>query len=61
VKQETVQSFGDESLKNTRNGKAPYLSNMLAHQEEVIPIPSGDRVIHYGARGWILKACITSS
>jgi hypothetical protein len=61
VKQDAVRSFGDESLKKNRDGlEAPYLSNVLAHQEEVIPIPSGDRVVHYGAWGWILKAFTTS-
>jgi hypothetical protein len=35
--------------------EAPYLLNMLAHQKEVIPVPSGDSVVHYGARGCIVK------
>jgi len=57
VKQEAMQSFGDESLTKTVNGpEATYLSNMLAHQEEVIPIPSGDCVVHYGPRRRIFKA-----
>jgi len=60
VKQEAVQSFGDESLTKTANApQAPYLSNMLAHQEEVIPIPSGDCVVHYRPRPWIFKAPVT--
>lgn len=37
------------------------LSNMLADQEEVVPIPSGDSVVHYGSRCWIEKVSITSS
>jgi hypothetical protein len=39
--------------------ESPYLLNMLAHQKEVIPVPSGDRVVHYGARGCILKTFLT--
>jgi hypothetical protein len=40
--------------------KVAYLSNMLAHQKEVIPVPSGDCVVHNGARGWIFKTSIAS-
>jgi hypothetical protein len=39
--------------------ESPYLSNMLAHQKEVIPVPSGDSVVDYGARGCILKTILT--
>ena len=61
MKQEAVQNFGDESLTKTAKGpEAPYLSNVLAHQEEVVPIPSGDCVVHYGPRRWIFKASVTS-
>jgi hypothetical protein len=35
--------------------ESAYLLHMLAHQKEVIPVPSGDSVVHYGARGCILK------
>lgn len=39
--------------------ESPYLLNTLAHQEEVIPVPSGDSVVHYGARRCILKTFLT--
>jgi hypothetical protein len=40
--------------------EGPYLSNKLADQKEVIPVPSGDGVVHYGARGGIIDASVTS-
>jgi hypothetical protein len=35
--------------------------SMLAHQEEVIPIPSGDSMVHYGTRRWILVTSLICS
>jgi hypothetical protein len=40
--------------------KTPYLSNMLAHQKEIIPVPSGDCVVQNGTRGWIFKTSVIS-
>jgi hypothetical protein len=61
VKQEAVQSFDAESLKKSTNSlEAPYLSHMLAHQEEVVPIPPGDCVVHYCPRGRIFKVSTSS-